>query len=159
MSILFRISYDGYGFNIEKLGVIISEYYVNLYGTSDSILNKGLDTDRFLAEWRIRNKPKNIRTKELKDWTSDALVNSTYRNKNGWLVCKKPRLNLKVKRLFVEVPSDIMSLKKADLKLARDWRLKTRLIFTSYFRKGYIINHFLSREIDGHRRSFYVLNG
>lgn len=142
-------------FNIEKLGIIIREYYVNLYGTSTSILNKGLDTDRFLAEWWI-GKPIPIIKSQIP--TIQNIVNPTRYNKNGWLVCEKPRLNLKTKHLFVEIPSDIMSLKKVDMKLAHDWRMRTRLIFTTYFRKGYIISHFLSREMDGRRHSFYILS-
>lgn len=40
-------------FNIQKLGVIVRLYYVNLYGRMASTLNEGLDTDRVIAEWWI----------------------------------------------------------------------------------------------------------
>ena len=40
-------------FNIQKLGVIVRRYYVNLYGRVDSKLNEGLATDRVIAEWWI----------------------------------------------------------------------------------------------------------
>lgn len=146
-------------FNIEKLGVIIREYYVNIYGTNTSILNKGLDTDRFLAEWWIRKKSKSPKVQKFTSAIDGkSIVNPTHYNKKELLVCENPRLNLKHKRLLVEIPPDIMSLKKANLKLARDWRLKIRLIFTLYFRKGYIINHFLSRKMAEHRHSFYILS-
>jgi len=145
-------------FNIRKLGVIVREYYVNLYGMHSSVLNKGLETDRFLAEWDIHKKFKSSKVQEFKSISNNKLlVNLTRYNKKGLLVCGKPKLNLKSKRLLVEIPSDIMSLKKADMKLARDWRLKTREIFTSYFKKGYIINDFISQEEGGKRHGFYVL--
>jgi predicted GNAT superfamily acetyltransferase len=147
-------------FNIRKLGVIVREYYVNLYGMHKSLLNKGLETDRFLAEWNINKKLTSSRANKFTSNIDEKLVvNQTYYNKKGLLVCGKPKLNLKDKKLFVEIPSDIMSLKKADIKLASDWRLKTRAIFTSYFRKGYIINDFASqKEGDGKRHSFYELS-
>jgi predicted GNAT superfamily acetyltransferase len=40
-------------FNVQKLGVILRRYYVNLYGHMTSKLNEGLDTDRVIAEWWI----------------------------------------------------------------------------------------------------------
>jgi len=40
-------------FNVQKLGVILRRYYVNLYGRMTSKLNEGLDTDRVIAEWWI----------------------------------------------------------------------------------------------------------
>jgi len=40
-------------FNINKLGVIVRRYYVNLYGATDSELQRGLESDRTIAEWWI----------------------------------------------------------------------------------------------------------
>jgi predicted GNAT superfamily acetyltransferase len=40
-------------FNIEKLGVIVRRYYVNLYGATASEVQKGLESDRLIAEWWI----------------------------------------------------------------------------------------------------------
>jgi predicted GNAT superfamily acetyltransferase len=45
-------------FNVQKLGVVLRRYYVNLYGHMTSKLNEGLDTDRVIAEWWIdRQRP------------------------------------------------------------------------------------------------------
>ena len=43
--------------NIRKLGAIVRRYYVNLYGATTSVLQKGLDSDRVIAEWWI-DKPR-----------------------------------------------------------------------------------------------------
>jgi len=43
--------------NILKLGVIVRTYYVNLYGATESELQRGLESDRLVAEWWI-NKPR-----------------------------------------------------------------------------------------------------
>jgi predicted GNAT superfamily acetyltransferase len=40
-------------FNVQKLGVILRQYHVNLYGHTTSKLNEGLDSDRVIAEWWI----------------------------------------------------------------------------------------------------------
>jgi predicted GNAT superfamily acetyltransferase len=40
-------------FNVVKLGVIVRRYYVNIYGATASQLQRGLESDRTIAEWRI----------------------------------------------------------------------------------------------------------
>jgi predicted GNAT superfamily acetyltransferase len=140
-------------FNINKLGVIAREYYINLYGTSSSVLNRGLETDRFLAEWRLNKEFKRLNVQKVKRLGENAVINHTGFNKKGLLVCGNPRLNLKGKCLFAEIPSDIMSIKHKNAALACNWRIKTRAIFTSYFRKGYMVSGFTREQ--GH--SFYVL--
>ena len=40
--------------NFTKLGVIVDEYEINVYGKSMSPLHGGNPTDRFVAQWRIR---------------------------------------------------------------------------------------------------------
>ena len=40
-------------FNIVKLGVIVRRYYINMYGETSSELQKGLESDRVIAEWWI----------------------------------------------------------------------------------------------------------
>ncbi|MEK7448384.1 MAG: hypothetical protein AAB019_02760 [Planctomycetota bacterium] len=156
-------------FNIVKLGVIIRKYETNLYGPSSSILNQGMATDRFLAEWRIKDKffghPRKKYTNPARARDESRIVNPTYYNKNGLLVCSRPKLDIKfssrAKRgenfILVEIPFNIMSLKKSDAALAGDWRKKTRQIFISYFNKSYIITNFIVRDTNKQRRSFYVL--
>jgi predicted GNAT superfamily acetyltransferase len=43
--------------NIAKIGVIVRRYYVNLYGATASEMQRGLESDRVIAEWWI-NKPR-----------------------------------------------------------------------------------------------------
>jgi predicted GNAT superfamily acetyltransferase len=40
--------------NFVKLGVVVEEYEVNVYGESSSPLHRGNPTDRFVCEWWIR---------------------------------------------------------------------------------------------------------
>ncbi len=41
-------------FNLHKLGVVVRSYEENVYGYSSSALHRGLPTDRFVAEWRLK---------------------------------------------------------------------------------------------------------
>ena len=51
--------------NLRKLGAIVRRYYVNLYGTTTSALQKGLDSDRVIAEWWL-DKPRLAITGDLR---------------------------------------------------------------------------------------------
>jgi predicted GNAT superfamily acetyltransferase len=51
--------------NIAKLGVIARRYYVNLYGATASELQKGLESDRLIAEWWI-DKPRPLIAGEIR---------------------------------------------------------------------------------------------
>ena len=63
--------------NFAKLGVVVTEYEENVYGESSSPLHRGNPTDRFVAEWWVREPhvarrsgaagPFVIRTSELAD--------------------------------------------------------------------------------------------
>jgi len=66
-------------------------------------------------------------------------------------------LNLDAPEVLVEIPFDIQATKKADMALARDWRMTTRAIFEAYFARGYTAVD-LARQGDGEtRRNLYVL--
>lgn len=45
-------------FNLCKLGVVVHEYEEDVYGQSTSPLHRGLPTDRFVAEWNLREFPR-----------------------------------------------------------------------------------------------------
>jgi predicted GNAT superfamily acetyltransferase len=146
--------------NIEKLGCVIREYSVNLYPTSDSQFNRGLESDRFTPEWWIR-------TRRVKDRIAGKRpaynlgdyppAIETERHARGWRVPARLRTGLRARRVSVEIPDDIDALKKDDLSLAQDWRSKTREAFTSYFDRGYVVHGFLGLPEGERRRSFYLL--
>ncbi len=43
--------------NIVKLGAIVRRYYPNHYGETTGVLQRGLDSDRVIAEWWIDRPP------------------------------------------------------------------------------------------------------
>lgn len=129
--------------NFVKLGVVVEEYGVNMYGESTSHLHKGTPTDRFIAQWWIRE-PHVVRRIESSSLavvrTQDAagapLVNHT-RPSGPWLACESYDLDRTDRRLWVEIPMGFTEMQAQDPARALDWRMATRAIFTTYFRRGY----------------------
>src|SRR5215471_14820726 len=61
-------------FNFRKLGITVEQYLPNLYGKTHSPLHRGLETDRFLAIWRIQaaraSPPPKVKAAALVDGTN-----------------------------------------------------------------------------------------
>ena len=147
-------------FNIEKLGCVIREYNVNLYPGSDSRFNRGLDPDRFTAEWPIASRRVRDRLAGLKeryDLEDFPPLLPSSGSDGGWRRPGDSLARVAGKRISIEVPADINGLKDDDVKLAQRWREKTREAFLLAFKKGYVVRGFLSPVEDGRRRSHYLL--
>jgi predicted GNAT superfamily acetyltransferase len=152
--------------NFTKLGVVVEEYAVNIYGVSGSPLHGGNPTDRFVADWWIRKPHVERRIAPVAPGSSLAIVmrdqgvaDAGRVNRAGpageWLECANVDLTLDARRVAVEIPmgfTDMLS-KAPDLALA--WRMSTREIFTAYFARGYrAVEFFLDRPS---RKGSYLL--
>ena len=156
-------------FNIEKLGVIIRTYYVNLYGTrSSNIFNRGLEADRFCPEWWIRSKRTADKlagrrpgpaVAEVLDGGKIAPVLAGRAGPKGLSAPGTARAPGRHPRVSVEIPDSIDTIKLRDLRLARAWRAATRRALTGCFDRGYAVTGFATGAdpAGGRRRSFYVL--
>ena len=129
--------------NFVKLGVVVEEYGINVYGESSSHLHRGTPTDRFIAQWWIREphvvrrlEPKSLAIVRAPEAAEAPLVNVT-RPAASWLVCESYDLNLFERRLWVEIPTGFTEMQAEQPQLAMDWRMATRTIFTTYFARGY----------------------
>lgn len=107
--------------NLTKLGVVIDEYEENVYGESKSPLHRGNPTDRFVAQWFIRE------PKPVTDWSGAVCVN---RGTHADLQIDAPKVT-------VEIPMGFTEMITAAPDLALAWRMATRLIFTTYFSRAY----------------------
>ena len=115
--------------NLHKLNGIVRVYKRNVYGEHFGALNEGLPTDRFLVEWwveeisNIKFQMSNVKgvavTRVEGEGTAQRLVEYD---------CKSD-----AEAVRVEVPVNIQAMRKENLALAMDWRLKTREIFETYF--------------------------
>jgi len=129
--------------NFGKLGVIVLEYQENIYGESSSPLHKGNPTDRFVAEWRVRDPHVERRLKGSPglplgpgEIAGAPSANQT-QTAGGWLVCGDIDLSLETPWVVVSIPVGFseMLVRAPDLALA--WRMATRRIFTTYFTREY----------------------
>ncbi|MBI3268999.1 MAG: hypothetical protein HYZ53_08250 [Planctomycetes bacterium] len=169
-------------FNIEKLGAVTHDYLVNVYGHSTSILNRGLDTDRFLAYWHVKTArvEDHLRSKSETPALDSlfggsgvghpedvAQVNETFLDDLGILVSGPAKLKFATRWLLVEIPPSIQVIQTAHLPVAQQWRYKTREIFLAAFKKRYTVTGFITGNAPARggtlnaevsrRRSFYLL--
>lgn len=134
-------------FNFVKLGVLVEEYEVNIYGESSSPLHRGLATDRFVAQWHLRSQ--NVLEKIAGRFEAVVprqglrAINSYLELGSGLLASSEPQLELDADHLALYLPPDIQLIKEKDLALAADWQLKLRRACLGYFDRGYRIIDFV----------------
>lgn len=149
--------------NLAKLGVVVRRYERDLYGESGAGLHAGLNSDRFWAEWHLKSRRVVERLKSPARLAPAVLLERhPVVNEVKWEAADRPRsgeprLNLTDTPLLVEVPPDIQAMKTTDLTLARAWRMTTRLIFETYFERGYTVTDFATGFLEGQRRNFYLM--
>jgi predicted GNAT superfamily acetyltransferase len=148
--------------NFAKLGVVVEEYEENIYGESSSPLHRGTPTDRFVAEWRLREPHVERRIAAIGQPTvrDSSVAAAPVVNPSAlvgeWLAPGEGNLSLDDRRILVEIPVGFGEMQQHDPSRALDWRLATRAIFQSYFARNYrAVDFFLSREA---RRGHYLLS-
>ena len=139
--------------NFVKLGVVVEEYEENIYGESSSPLHSGTPTDRFVAEWRLREphverrlaSPSELLARD-QSITRAPVVNPSAEG-GRWLRPGGADLTLDALRVLVEIPAGFSEMLASDSALALDWRLATRRIFQTYFARGYkAVDFFRARD-------------
>lgn len=65
--------------------------------------------------------------------------------------------DLGARRLSLEVPAEIQQLKRADMSLALDWRLRVREAFETYLARGYVVTGLVTEGQGEARRNWYIL--
>ena len=154
--------------NFAKLGVVVEEYEENVYGESSSPLHRGNPTDRFVAEWwvrephverRIAAAATTVRLKPDTTYMDAELADAQPVNRvapNGeWLESVDVDLSLDARRLLVHIPMGFTDMLARNPELALAWRICTRAIFTTYFDRGYkAVDFMLDRQA---RKGTYLL--
>lgn len=140
-------------FNMTKLGCVAEEYHRNVYGESTSALHKGTPTDRLVAQWhiaaphverRLASAPGlRFRAAEVAD---APLVNRTAMA-GEWRACSSVDLDMDDRRLWLEIPTGFTEMQIQVPEVAMGWRMQTRDVFETYFRRGYrVVDFALSRD-------------
>jgi predicted GNAT superfamily acetyltransferase len=145
--------------NIGRLGGQVEEYLVNCYGQFPSRIEKGLESDRFVLNWRLDSARVKRRLQGERPRLDLGLprVNETRPNAQGFIENRRIRWNLADARLLVEIPSNTDRMREKSLPLARRWREQTRKIFGHYLSKGWVVREFAPPGPAIGNRSFYVL--
>ena len=148
-------------FNFTRLGVVVEEYEENIYGDSSSALHRGSPTDRFVAEWKLREPhvERRIAARGMPLMRDAGVATAPVVNpsiaRDAWLAPGTPALDLSERRLLVEIPGNYDDIQQQDDELALEWRLGSRAIFEAYLSRRYrVVDFFLLRE---QNRGHYLL--
>ena len=143
--------------NLHKLRAISRTYWRDVYGSNFGALNAGLPTDRLLMEWWVDGIWL-AHAGGIEDDIADeapAIFETT--GSGAGLEILQVNLAFDADVVYLEIPADVHPVKRVDMALAADWRLKVRHAFEVYFGKGYIAVDFVSVQLQGERRNRYVL--
>lgn len=136
-------------FNFAKLGVVVGEYLVNVYGDSISPLHAGAPTDRFVAQWWLRStrverivaghvEPGDVRR------PAGALIVNPPVQRDEWLAPPPPAdVVPDADTLLVAIPPRFTEMLQQAPDLAHEWRLATRALLASCLSRGYRVVDFL----------------
>jgi predicted GNAT superfamily acetyltransferase len=141
--------------NFARLGVVVEEYAENIYGESSSLLHRGVPTDRFIAQWRLREPHVERRLSAAggllarDSSVATAPVVNPSAPGSRWRTPGAADLSLDARRLLVEIPVGFSEMLTGDLALALEWRITTREIFERYLGRGYRVVDFFRGEQAG----------
>jgi predicted GNAT superfamily acetyltransferase len=135
-------------FNFAKLGVVVEEYLVNVYGDSGSPLHAGAPTDRFVAQWWLRSARVErivgglVEPGDVRRPAGAVLVNQPVRQ-GDWLAPPPAGPLPEAATLLVAIPPRFTEMLRQAPRVAHDWRLATRELFSSCLARGYRVVDFL----------------
>jgi predicted GNAT superfamily acetyltransferase len=137
--------------NFNRLGVRAHEYVRDMYGESDSVLHRGLGTDRLVVAWPLRDAPAvsvcpTGRGAELSAALRDAPLADGAPNIMGDDAPAAVR---------IAIPLDIHAVLAADPHAAATWRASTRAALEWALGRGYVVAG-VWRDA-GADRAYYVL--
>ncbi len=144
-------------FNLARLGASAGHYVENMYGLRTDALNAGVPTDRVIAEWDTGDD--NVVAAPSYESATLLRLIETEQGRGD-----EPRAALGIseaafqaRRILLEIPDDIVQLRRETPELAEQWRSAVGRAFLAAFAGGYRAVHFVRDDSSGRRRSFYVL--
>jgi predicted GNAT superfamily acetyltransferase len=151
-------------FVLGKLGAWGNTYEENFYGETTLQMDRGIPTDRILAQWDLEDAcvirrleagpPRRDFRKELRH---RQVINQLIETAPGLLTSTQVKLNCKDEQLLFEVPYNLQEIKHRDLGIALEWQGRMRQVFRHYFKKDYAASDFWVSEQEGHLRACYLL--
>jgi predicted GNAT superfamily acetyltransferase len=131
-------------FNLTKLAARSSVYLENFYGRMSDGINRGDETDRLLAEWRLCDDP--VRRACAGEPTTLDPANLRAAGAALGLSAgpggEPVRGNTDAPTVLVEVPADIEALRTVDSSCASEWRRSLREVLGGLLREGATVTGF-----------------
>lgn len=132
--------------NLNRLGARVVEYVCDMYGETDSVLQQGLGTDRFVVAWDISGMDHRRGSHSFGDVTSLFVLNP-----DAAMAALPPSAPPAVR---IEIPADINAVQRSMPEIAVKWRSSTRESFLRCMSLGYEVAGFYRDATAG--RCFYV---
>src|SRR5207249_1161289 len=117
-------------FNLRKLGVTASRYYVDYYGEMPDAINRGVPSDRLEVDWWLRDPAVEARLTgdaSPRSWPDAPAALVGIRRGDTLAPDIAPDLDQPVVR--VEVPTTFGDIKTRAPELALSWRMASREVF------------------------------
>lgn len=134
--------------NLNRLGAEVTEYVQDMYGESDSVLHRGLGTDRFVVAWSVHEASGRVRPAPAPEAVDQAPV----LNPAGSVPPALPAAPL----VRIEIPPDIQAVQNTSMEEAARWRASTREAFLTCLERGYRVDGVFREARSG--RCFYLLS-
>jgi predicted GNAT superfamily acetyltransferase len=140
--------------NFNRLGVVVDDYVLNVYGDSSSPLHKGTPTDRFIAQWWMRSPdvlellgadavPSATPPRLMHEpGRVDAPVVNTVTDDGTWLACTGVDLTCGADELVIAIPAGYNEMLEREPGLGHDWRMASRQLFGRYLNGDYRVTGF-----------------
>ena len=148
--------------NIRKLGGVIQRFSANYFGLTEP---QSLRADRLTVEWwvthrrvaeRAKGKGSQLTLQQVLD-VNTPIVNRADAS-GDWLQPQR-MTDVPISTFaLVEIPADFLELEASDRSLADKWRYHVRDVFDRILEAGYIVTDFVSDEVEGRRRSYFLLS-
>lgn len=140
--------------NLRRLGAWARRYLVDHYGAMDDAINRGMPTDRLLAEWPVSDEDagRPVTEQDPQDAASERDPRRGDTDRTAWLLGvdeagaggdpeTSPRPGVLAPDAsptggLIAVPSDIEQLRASDPDLLDTWRLAVRAAFQCAFAMG-----------------------
>jgi predicted GNAT superfamily acetyltransferase len=157
--------------NVHYFGMDVVDYRVSTYGEYGGLLNRlDVPSDRFFMSWNLsREVRRGEPGGEERPGSGQTVISAEDRlvvGRSGPVkleVIDGTHLDPDEDHLFVRIPRDFyLMLRETDVEersvrqIPLDWRLETRVVFTSLLKRGYKVVDFIQTP-DVPRRNFYVL--
>jgi predicted GNAT superfamily acetyltransferase len=144
-------------FNLARLGASTGIYVENMYGLRTDALNAGVPTDRLIAEWDTGDVVVAVIPSDDAATLPHLIETEQGRGDAPGEPVGLAELAFKAQRILLEIPDDVVHLRRETPELAERWRSVVGRAFRSAFEGGYRAVHFVRDGSSDRRRSFYVL--